>query len=104
MSLPLSWTLLLLHSGTLPCNQKIDSIDKNLTWSLVDLAPGKILSLQNGFTNSRFGVDGLPTKHKACLVAQGNEQIEGLDFSETFAPVVKWKCIQTLIALATHNS
>ncbi len=32
--------------------------------------------------------DGLIEKFKACFCAQGNMQLEGVDFFETYAPVV----------------
>ena len=39
-------------------------------------------------------------KLKARIVAKGNEQTKGIDFLETFAPVVCWITICTIIALA----
>lgn len=38
---------------------------------------------------------------KAQLIAKGYEQREGIDFHETFTPVVKWSTIRVIIALAT---
>lgn len=37
-------------------------------------------------------------------MAKGNEQTEGIDFLETFAPVVRWTTIRTVIALATRQN
>jgi hypothetical protein len=45
---------------------------------------------------------GKPFKFKARIVTRGCEQREGLDFQETFAPIIKWRTIKYVIALATH--
>jgi hypothetical protein len=43
-------------------------------------------------------------RNKARLVAQCYSQVEGLDFDETFAPVVRLEAIRILLAYATsHN-
>ena len=43
-------------------------------------------------------------RNKARLVAQGFTQVEGLDFSETFAPVARLEAIRILLAYAcSHN-
>ena len=41
-------------------------------------------------------------KHKARLVAKGYAQQLGVDFHETFAPVVRMKTIRTVLALAAQ--
>nr|GEX21611.1 hypothetical protein [Tanacetum cinerariifolium] len=41
-------------------------------------------------------------KNKARLVAQGNNQQEGIDYDETFAPVARLKAIRIFRAFATH--
>jgi hypothetical protein len=35
--------------------------------------------------------DGIVVRNKTRLVAQGYTQVEGLDFGETYAPVVRLK-------------
>ena len=43
-------------------------------------------------------------RNKARLVAQGFIQVEGLDFSETFAPIARLEAIRILLAYAcSHN-
>jgi hypothetical protein len=42
-------------------------------------------------------------RNKACLVAQGYSQVEGLDFEETFAPVARLETIRILLAFVTSK-
>ena len=48
-------------------------------------------------------VDGSLHKRKARLVAQGFEQREGIDYEETFAPVVKWVTIRNMVSIAKQG-
>jgi hypothetical protein len=42
-------------------------------------------------------------RNKAHLITQGFSQVEGLDFGETFAPVVRLEAIRILLAFATSK-
>jgi hypothetical protein len=42
-------------------------------------------------------------RNKACLVAQGYSQVEGLDFGETFIHVAHLDTIRILLAFATSK-
>jgi hypothetical protein len=42
-------------------------------------------------------------RNKADLVAQGYNQVEGLDFGETFAPVARLEAIMILFAFSASN-
>ena len=43
---------------------------------------------------------GVVVRNKARLVAKGYNQIEGIDFEETFAPVARLEAIRLLLAFA----
>jgi hypothetical protein len=43
------------------------------------------------------------TRNKARLLAKGYSQVEGLDFDETYALVVRLESIRILLAYATYH-
>ncbi|GJX63007.1 ribonuclease H-like domain-containing protein [Tanacetum coccineum] len=47
--------------------------------------------------------DGRLSCYKACLVANGSTQLEGVDVDETFSPVVKLGTIWTVVSLAASR-
>jgi hypothetical protein len=48
--------------------------------------------------------DGSLKKYKARLCVNGNRQIQGIDYTESFAPVVQWSTIRMVNTLAAmHN-
>ena len=51
----------------------------------------------------KHGSNGQVTHFKACLVAQGFSQCKGIDYSETFAPVVKSASLHVFLAICAHH-
>jgi len=47
--------------------------------------------------------DGTVERYKACLVARGFTQQEGINYSETFNPVVKPTTVCLVFAIAVSN-
>jgi hypothetical protein len=47
--------------------------------------------------------DGEVMRNKACLVAQGYSQVEGLDFGETFATITRLETIRILLAFVASK-
>ena len=47
----------------------------------------------------KIGVDGNIKRLKARVVAHGNMKVMGIDFDETFAPVVDWEVTLSIITI-----
>ena len=44
-------------------------------------------------------LDGLIKSFKARFCARGDQQLEGIDFFETYSPVVQWKTLWLMLIL-----
>ena len=80
---------------------EMESIMENNIWELVELPPGSKPIVINGFSKKKLKADGTIDKFKACLVAKGYRQKEGLDCFDTYSPVSRITSIRTLIAIVT---
>lgn len=85
------------------CEDEIESIKMNKTWTLVDLPDGcKAIGLKWVFKIKR-NTDSTIRKYNARLVAKGYVQRHGIDFEEVFAPVARIETIRVIIALGASN-
>jgi hypothetical protein len=80
-----------------------ESLIKNHTWTQTELPSGKTPISTRWLFRVKQKADGTLHKRKARLVARGFEQIQGLDYEETFTLVVKWATIRMLVALAAQQ-
>ena len=74
---------------------------KNETCELATLPEGKNVLICKWTYKTKFTSDGAIERYKVRLVARGFSQEEGIDYTETFAPIAKMTSIWTIIALAT---
>eukprot|EP00253_Pinus_taeda_P009952 PITA_09952 len=73
---------------------EFQSLQKNHTWTLSDLPEGKKPISCKWVYKVKHNADGTQDKYKACLVARGVSQKEGIDYEETFAPTAKMSTIR----------
>ena len=83
--------------------KEMESLHKNDVWDLVKLPKGRKAVGSKWVFKLKVGPDGMVHRHKARLVAQGFSQKYGLDYDETFSPVVRFESLRTVIALAVQN-
>ena len=74
----------------------LESID---AWEVVDRVDDmNVINSTWAFKCKRYP-DGLIKKFKARFCARGDRQLEGIDFFETYAPVVQWRTIRLMFVL-----
>ena len=81
--------------------EEMNALITNQTWELVSLPAGRkaidskwVFKVKNTDGNTRF---------KARLVIRGFRQMQGIDFMETFAPVVRGESIRILMSIIAHE-
>ena len=70
------------------------------TWKLVDKPSDRKLIGWKWVFRIKRDVNGEIRKYKARLCAKGFSQIAGVDVNHTFAPVISFKSLRTLFAVA----
>jgi hypothetical protein len=82
-------------------NEEYNSLIKNQTWDLVPLPSDRKLVRCKWVYRTKKATNGLVSRYKARLVAKGFQQVHGIDYDETFAPVAKMDSIRLALAIAT---
>ena len=81
---------------------EMTSLRENHVWDLVKLPVGKKTVGSKWVYKVKTGADGSVQRYKARLVAQGFTQQYGIDFDETFCPVVRQESLRLLMALSVR--
>ncbi|GLT58591.1 hypothetical protein SLA2020_314700 [Shorea laevis] len=73
------------------------------TWDLVPPSPGQNVIGCKWVFRLKRRADGSIEPYKARLIAKGYHQQPGLDYSETFSPVIKLVTLRTVLSIAVSN-
>ncbi|XRB16268.1 retrotransposon protein [Pseudoscourfieldia marina] len=84
----------------LAIDSELNSHQLNGTWIVID-NDGTVKNLIGckWVFKIKLNSDGSIARYKARLVAQGFSQIHGVDYCETYAPVVQYQTLRTLLAI-----
>ncbi|GKA28071.1 ribonuclease H-like domain-containing protein [Tanacetum coccineum] len=85
------------------CDEYKALIDNNI-WVLVPRPPNVNIVCSMWLYKHKYNADGSLNRYKARLVANGRSQQQGIDYDETFSPVVKPATIRTVLGLAEPNT
>lgn len=84
-------------------SEEYDALIRNGTWSLVPPSSNQNVVDCKWLFRIKRHPDGSIAKYKARLVAKGFTQCQGVDFHETFAPVVRPQTIKLILTIALGN-
>uniref|UniRef100_A0A2N9J9M1 Integrase catalytic domain-containing protein n=1 Tax=Fagus sylvatica TaxID=28930 RepID=A0A2N9J9M1_FAGSY len=81
-------------------NEEFEALQHQGTWVLVPQPPSKNIVGCKWVYKLKYNSDGTIARYKARLVAKGFHQQYGVDFDETFSPVVKPPTVRLILSLA----
>ncbi|XP_043705371.1 uncharacterized mitochondrial protein AtMg00820-like [Telopea speciosissima] len=84
-------------------SEEFDALLRNNTWSLVARTPNMNLTSCKWIYRIKQKADGSLERYKVRLVAKGFHQQHGVDYDETFNPVIKPITIRTVLSFAISN-
>jgi hypothetical protein len=85
-------------------NIEFDTLLSNGTWTLVPPTANTNIVGCKWVFHLKQKADGTIDRYKARLVAKGFHQQPGIDYGETYSPVVKPTTIQLVLSLAISSS
>lgn len=89
--------------GKKAMKNEMQSLNCNDTWKFMPLPKDRKAIKSKWVFKVKIDANGQISTYKARLVAIGFSQRPGIDFDETFAPVVRYDSIRYLLALAVPN-
>jgi len=83
--------------------EEYQALVDNDTWRLVPKPPGANIVTGKWIYKHKYHSDGTLARHKARWVVRGFTQRHGVDYGETFSPVVKPATIRVVLSIATSR-
>lgn len=84
-------------------NEEMAALKENLTWKLCELPAGRQAIGCKWVYALKTNGEGNIVRYKARLVAKGFAQREGIDYFETFAPVVRYESIRLILSICASQ-
>jgi hypothetical protein len=83
--------------------RELASMTKHKVWAPCTLPAGRKAVKSRWVFSLKYNSDGSIARYKARLVACGYSQVEGVDYSETFAPVARHTSLRVMLNLSAQE-
>ncbi|XP_062544965.1 uncharacterized protein LOC134211764 isoform X1 [Armigeres subalbatus] len=80
-----------------------EALIANDTWTLTELPPGRKPIKCKWVYKTKYDANGNVDRHKARLVVKGFSQRKGVDYDETYSPMVRHSSLRYLFALSAKH-
>ncbi|KAK1601065.1 hypothetical protein QYE76_016639 [Lolium multiflorum] len=100
---PSSYRTALADPNWRSMDAEVQALHDNATWILVPRPPGQNIISCKWVYKLKHKADGSIDKYKARLVARGFTQQYGIDYLDTFSPVVKPATVRLVLSLAASH-
>ena len=82
---------------------EIQALKNNDTWDFVQRPASHNVVGCRWIFKTKLRADGSIERHKAHLVAKGFSQIHGLDFEDTFSPIMRPATVRIILSIAVGS-
>jgi hypothetical protein len=83
---------------------ELDTLMKMHVWEVTQPPANTNIVGSKWVYRYKYNPQGLIIKRRACLVAQGFTQVFGVDYEDTFSPVIHLSSLRLICALAARNN
>jgi histone deacetylase 1/2 len=83
--------------------EKVAALSQNKTWDLIPRPPGTNVISSKWVFKIKYNPDGSFQRYKDRWAVRGYSQRHGVDFGETFSPVVKPATVRTVLSLVVSR-
>lgn len=81
-------------------DEEFKALTQNEVWEMTDVPKGQTIIDCKWTYKLKRDANGNVQRYKARLVARGFRQKEGIDYHETYSPIVRFDSIRTILAIA----
>nr|GEX25672.1 retrovirus-related Pol polyprotein from transposon TNT 1-94 [Tanacetum cinerariifolium] len=91
------------ESQVVAMQEELNKFVANDVWELVDLPISQSVIGTKWIFRNKLHENGIVSRNKARLAAQGYNRQEGIDYDETYAPVARLESTRIFLAIACAN-
>ncbi|GKG13080.1 retrovirus-related pol polyprotein from transposon TNT 1-94 [Tanacetum coccineum] len=92
------------HSWIESMQDELNQFKRLDVWELVECSVGRNIIKVKWIWKNKIDAENTVIRNKSCLVIKGYGQEEGIDFEESFTPVVRPEAVRIFVAYAAHTN